>query len=98
MINDMVNEELQKMTDRIKALEQKKRILEYKVSNQARKERTRRLIQKGALLEKYLEDNENMSLQDTETLLKVLAHFKNQNKEYVKRQIQNVEENNEDTP
>ena len=93
--SDMTNEELQKMTDRIKALEQKKRILEYKVSNQARKDRTRRLIQKGALLEKYLEENENTSLQDTETLLKVLAHFKNQNKEYIKRQTQTLKEQNE---
>ena len=91
----MANDDLQKMTDRIKALEQKKRILEHKVSTQTRKERTRRLIQKGALLEKYLEDHENTPLQDTEALLKILAHFKNQNKEYVKRQIQTVEEKEE---
>ena len=84
----MTNEELQKMTDRIKVLEQKKRVLEHKLTNQASKERTRRLIQKGALLEKYLA-HENMSLQDTENLLKVLAHFKHQNQEYIERQIQN---------
>lgn len=87
----MPNEELQKMKDRIKVLEQKKRVLEHKVSNEARKERTRRLIQKGALLEKYLEE-ESMSLKDTENLLKVLANFKNKNKEYVIRQIKSLDE------
>ncbi|MFJ7512732.1 DUF3847 domain-containing protein [Peribacillus simplex] len=87
----MPNEEFQKMKDRIKVLEQKKRILEHKVSNEARKERTRRLIQKGALLEKYLEE-ESMSLKDTENLLKVLANFKNKNKEYVIRQIKSLDE------
>ncbi|NCT39742.1 DUF3847 domain-containing protein [Bacillus sp. EB93] len=86
----MPNEELQKMKDRIKVLEQKKRVLEHKVSNEARKERTRRLIQKGALLEKYLE--ESMSLKDTENLLKVLANFTNKNKEYVIRQIKSLDE------
>ena len=91
----MTNEELQKMTDRIKVLEQKKRILEHKLSDQDRKERARRLIQKGALLEKYLE-HENMSLQDTENLLKVLTNLQKQNKEYVERQIQYLEENNKD--
>ena len=87
----MPNEELQKMKDRIKVLEQKKRVLEHKVSNEARKERTRRLIQKGALLEKYLEE-ESLSLKDTENLLKVLADFKNKNKEYVIRQINSLDE------
>ncbi|WP_336865660.1 DUF3847 domain-containing protein [Peribacillus frigoritolerans] len=87
----MPNEELQKMKDRIKVLEQKKRVLEHKVSNEARKERTRRLIQKGALLEKYLEE-ESMSLKDTENLLKVLANFKNKNKEYVIRLIKSLDE------
>ncbi|MFE4708803.1 hypothetical protein [Peribacillus simplex] len=87
----MPKEELQKMKDRIKVLEQKKRVLEHKVSNEARKERTRRLIQKGALLEKYLEE-ESLSLKDTENLLKVLANFKNKNKEYVIRQIKRLDE------
>ncbi|SIS01672.1 relaxasome subunit MobC [Peribacillus simplex] len=87
----MLNEELQKMKNRIKVLEQKKRVLEHKVSNEARKERTRRLIQKGALLEKYLEE-ESMSLKDTENLLKVLANFKNKNKEYVIRQLKSLDD------
>jgi hypothetical protein len=87
----MNNNELQKMTDKIKALEQKKRVLEHKVSNEARKERTRRLIQKGALLEKYLE-KETVPLKDTEALLKVLAEFKNKNKDYVNQKIKSLSE------
>jgi len=85
----MPNEELQKVYMKIKALEQKKRILEHKVSNEARKKRTRRLIQKGLLLEKYLEE-EVLSLEDSEKLLKILADFKNKNKEYINKQIQNL--------
>lgn len=83
------NDEVRKIDEKIKMLEQKKKALEYKVSNEERRERTRRLIQKGALFEKYLE-NENVSLKDTEDLLKVLADFKNKNKDYVHRQIQRI--------
>jgi siderophore synthetase component len=85
----MNNEEIQKMNDKIKALEQKKKALEYKVSNEDRRKKTRRLIQKGALLEKYLE-NEGATLKDTENLLTVLAKFKNKNKDYVNQQIKNL--------
>lgn len=84
----MSNEELQKMIDKIKTLEQKKKVLEHKVANESRKERTRRLIQKGALLEKYI--GEDMSLKDTENLLRVLETFIIKNKNYVERQIQNL--------
>lgn len=84
----MSNEELQKMNDKIKTLEQKKKVLEHKVANESRKERTRRLIQKGALLEKYI--GEDMSLKDTENLLRVLETFIIKNKSYVERQIQNL--------
>ncbi len=44
-----------------------------------RKQRTRRLIQKGALLEKYLEC-ENLTPEETEELLNVFANFINENK------------------
>ena len=43
----------------------------YRASDKLRKQRTRRLIQKGALLEKYF-DIEHLSPEDTE---KLLAHF-----------------------
>ena len=85
----MSKDELHKLENKIKVLEQKKKSLEYKISNENRRERTRRLIQKGALFEKYLE-NENVSIRETEDLLKVLAEFKNKNKEYIDRQVQKI--------
>ena len=85
----MSNDELHKLENKIKVLEQKKKALEYKISNENRRERSRRLIQKGALFEKYLE-NENVSIRETEDLLKVLAEFKNKNKEYIDRQVQKI--------
>ncbi|MCM2534615.1 hypothetical protein NDK43_22570 [Neobacillus pocheonensis] len=90
----MANKEIHKLEDKIKVLEQKKKALEYKISNEDRRARTRKLIQKGALFEKYLE-NENVPLQDTEDLLKVLAEFKNKNKDYILRQIQILKEDRE---
>ncbi|RAK47855.1 hypothetical protein BHX94_12295 (plasmid) [Macrococcoides bohemicum] len=50
-----------------------------KENNQARKERTRRLIQKGALLEKYFELDEK-SVEETEELLKIFSSYINENK------------------
>jgi hypothetical protein len=73
-------------------LEQKKKALEFKLSNAERRSRTRRLIQKGALLEKYLE-GENVPINETETLLKVLAEFKNRNQEYIIRKMEEVAKN-----
>ncbi|MGM0878697.1 MAG: hypothetical protein ACQEWV_29445 [Bacillota bacterium] len=91
----MAHEEVRKLNEKIKILEQKRKALEYKISDEERRARTRRLIQKGALFEKYLE-NENVSINDTENLLKVLADFKNKNKDYVHRQIQKIREDPEE--
>ena len=67
---------------RIKKLEQEKNRLERSITrdNQIeRKKRTRRLIQKGALLEKYFEA-EHLSIEETEELLKIFAGYVNGNK------------------
>lgn len=67
---------------RIKKLEQEKNRLERSLSRdnqEERKKRTRRLIQKGALLEKYFEA-ENLSVEETEELLKTFAAYVNGNK------------------
>ncbi|NLS63316.1 hypothetical protein [Lactiplantibacillus plantarum] len=57
-------EEIKKMKARIakldeqqKQLKAKKRVLRNRLSQQARKARTKRLIEKGALLEKLLDDH-----------------------------------------
>ena len=66
----------------IKKLEQEKNRLERSLSrdNQMeRKKRTRRLIQKGALLEKYFEA-EHLSIEETEELLKTFSSYVNGNK------------------
>ena len=44
-----------------------------------RKARSRRLIQKGALFEKYFEA-ENLSIDESEQLLKIFANYVNKNK------------------
>ena len=73
---------------RIKKLEQEKNRLERSLSRDhqiERKKRTRRLIQKGALLEKYFE-SEHLSVEETEELLKTFSSYVNGKKsEKVKR-------------
>lgn len=67
---------------RIRKLEQEKNRLERSLlrDNQIeRKKRTRLLIQKGALLEKYFEA-EHLSVEETEELLKMFAEYVNGNK------------------
>jgi hypothetical protein len=85
----MSKEDIQKLEEQIKVLEHKKKALQHKVFDEEIRARTRRLIQKGALLEKYLED-ENTSVKETEKLLKVLAEFKKINHEYIERKIKNI--------
>ena len=51
----------------------------YYENRQARKARSRRLIQKGALLEKYFQA-ENLSVEQTEELLKIFANYVNAHK------------------
>lgn len=48
-------------------------------SNKERKLRTRKLIQKGALLDKYF-DIDNLSVDDTESLLKTFSEYVKSNK------------------
>lgn len=51
----------------------------YFENSKARKQRTRLLIQKGALLDKYFE-TESLSVDDTENLLKIFSNYVNSNK------------------
>lgn len=81
------------MTTQMKKLLNQKKRLEAKIERQdfklrqnkyyenqrARKARTRRLIQKGALLEKYFQA-ENLSVEQTEELLKIFANYVNAHK------------------
>lgn len=81
------------MTTQMKKLLNQQKRLEAKIERQdfklrqnkyyenqhARKARTRRLIQKGALLEKYFQA-ENLSVEQTEELLKIFANYVNAHK------------------
>lgn len=74
-------EEIKKMEARIakldkqqKQLKAKKRVLRNRLSQQARKARTKRLIEKGALLEKFIgPDAPNQSLDQTQAILQELG-------------------------
>lgn len=81
------------MVDNLDKLVQQKNELEKKIqknellmkqkqfyeSNKERKLRTRKLIQKGALLDKYF-DIDNLSVDDTESLLKKFSEYVKSNK------------------
>ena len=64
-------EEIQKKIERENSILKKSKYLE---STKERKERTRKLIQKGALLDKYF-DTENLSIDETEDFLKIFSNY-----------------------
>ena len=74
------SEDIQKQIDQLK--NQKKEVL-AKEKAQARKERTRRLIQRGAILEQYLNGAENLTNDEVAEIVKYAfsTHYVN---EYVK--------------
>lgn len=69
----------EKSQKRIEIEELKIRQYQYIENKKARKARTRKLIQKGALLDKYFE-TESLSADETESLLKIFANYVNSNK------------------
>ncbi|EGP5052903.1 MULTISPECIES: hypothetical protein [Weissella] len=69
----------EKAQKRIEIEELKIRQYQYIENKKARKARTRKLIQKGALLDKYFE-TESLSADETESLLKIFANYVNSNK------------------
>lgn len=71
-------EEIQKKIERENSILKKSKYIE---STKKRKERTRKLIQKGALLDKYF-DTENLSIDETEDFLKIFSNYIKENKPY----------------
>lgn len=69
-------EEIQKKIERENSILKKSKYIE---STKKRKERTRKLIQKGALLNKYF-DTENLSIDETEDFLKIFSNYIKENK------------------
>ena len=81
-----MTDQYQKLLDQKSRLEQKieredfkLRQFKYYENRQARKARSRRLIQKGALLEKYFHAD-NLSVDQTEELLRTFADYVNTHK------------------
>lgn len=72
-------EKREKAQKRIEIEELKIRQYQYIENKKARKARTRKLIQKGALLDKYFE-TESLSADETESLLKIFTNYVNSNK------------------
>ncbi|MDY2520999.1 hypothetical protein [Weissella cibaria] len=72
-------EKREKAKKRIEIEELKIRQYQYIENKKARKARTRKLIKKGALLDKYFE-TESLSADETESLLKIFANYVNSNK------------------
>lgn len=68
--------EIQKKIEHENSILKKSKYLE---STKERKERTRKLIQKGALLDKYFE-TENLSIDETEDFLKIFSNYIKENK------------------
>lgn len=69
-------EEIQKKIERENLILKKSKYLEI---TKERKARTRKLIQKGALLDKYFE-TENLSIDETEDFLKIFSNYIKENK------------------
>lgn len=69
-------EEIKKKIERENSILKKSKYIE---STKKRKERTRKLIQKGALLDKYF-DTENLSIDETEDFLKIFSNYIKENK------------------
>lgn len=69
----------EKLEKKISQQDFKLRQSKYIENSKQRKLRTRILIQKGALLDKYFE-TENISVDDTEKLLKMFSDYINENK------------------
>lgn len=66
--------DIKKLDLKIKYLEDKKKALSKSVNYEERKKRTRRLIQTGALAEKYF-NIEHLSIDDREAIFSMFANY-----------------------
>lgn len=78
------SDKLKKIDAELKDLERKKKHIEQKTKNQIkinkRKQRARRLIETGALAEKYFELDEDLPMKDREEIFKMFSNFVVSNK------------------
>lgn len=90
------------LEDRIKTAKYKSaKEVDYQKNGSLRKERTHRLVQKGALLEKYIEEHltdvfpQTLQPEETEILLDVFSDILKKNKPYIIKQYHNKKEKNQ---
>jgi DNA gyrase/topoisomerase IV subunit A len=74
-----MDNQINKLDQQIENLERKKKIYEHSLSNESRKARTRRLIQIGALAEKYY-DLDGNDLHEVEEIFKQFSSYVKANK------------------
>jgi len=74
-----MSNQISKLEQQIEHLERKKKIYEHSLSQESRKARTRRLIQVGALAEKYFDLNNN-DLYEVEEIFKQFSSYVKANK------------------
>ena len=95
--DDIEKQKLRKkaIEDKIKSTKHKSDYqLDYQKNYKLRKERTHRLVQKGALFEKYIEEHlqdefeDTLTPQESELLLDVFSDILKKNKPYIIKQFQ----------
>jgi hypothetical protein len=106
-IIDKIEKQKQKskvFEDHLKAAEYRhSRNLDYQKNGHLRRERTHRLVQKGALLEKYIEEHltdffpQTLKPEESEILLDVFSDILKKNKPYILKQYQNKKEKKKPT-
>lgn len=74
-----MNNQIKRIEEKIKSLERQKKIYEHSLSKENRKLRTRRLIQIGALSEKYFDLYQN-DIHEVEEIFSQFANFIRSNK------------------
>lgn len=74
-----MSNQISKLDEQIKKLEREKKIFEHSISKIDRKKRTRRLIQIGAISEKYF-DLYNNDLHEVEEVFSQFANYVKANK------------------
>ena len=87
----------QVLEDHLKAAQMRNaQQIDYQKNNSLRRERTHRLVQKGALFEAYIENHleilEHLTPKESELLLDVFSDILKKNKDYILNQWKNKQQ------
>ena len=81
---EKLNQELEKTEAKLRRAQHQEKILEYQIKKLTRKERTHRLCTRGAMLESYLSQPENVTDEQINVILKTLFH-RNDISQYIEK-------------